>query len=354
MSSVREGRLFAPSRREAGRRLFVLRRRGAGGRSFVPPRRAPSAPATPPLRGGETRSSGPFLSYLPPLRGGETRSSGPFLSYLPPLRGGETRSSGPFLSDLPPLRGGETRSTGPFLSGLLSGFAPADALAGVLEEDARGAELFPDGVRAREVPPCPGLLPLGDEPLDLRFKLFRSSLQHVQVVVGVVQKRPHGRLGGASRPAAVHGRVRLADGVVEETYALGEVEVVVEGGPVGRTRLFERGDQVGVVHLRRREPVDPVREVLQPPDLLAGGADRLFVHPKPGPVVGVGDEEEADREGPVACVQEVAEGGDVAQPLRHLGARGVGQVLGVKPMVGELHPVGRLRLGDLVLMVREE
>src|SRR5436305_1427348 len=204
MSSVREGRLFAPSRREAGRRLFVLPRRGAGGRSFVPPRRAPSAPATPPLRGGEIRWSGPFLSYLPPLRGGETRSSGPF------------------LSDLPPLRGGETRSTGPFLSGLLSGFAPADALAGVLEEDARGAELFPDGVRAREVPPCPGLLPLGDEPLDLRFKLFRSSLQHVQVVVGVVQKRPHGRLGGASRPAAVHGRVRLADGVEEKTYALGE------------------------------------------------------------------------------------------------------------------------------------
>src|ERR1700682_6304447 len=67
--------------------------------------------------------------------------------------------------------------------GLRSGFTPADAFLGVLEEDALGAELFADGVRPREVAPAAGRLPLGDEPLDFLFKFGLSSAEDIQVAV---------------------------------------------------------------------------------------------------------------------------------------------------------------------------
>src|ERR1700716_4539052 len=67
--------------------------------------------------------------------------------------------------------------------GLRSGFTPADAFLGVLEEDARGTELFADGVRPREVAPGAGRLPLGDEPLDFLFKFHLSPSEDVQGAV---------------------------------------------------------------------------------------------------------------------------------------------------------------------------
>src|ERR1700694_904293 len=85
-------------------------------------------------------------------------------------------------------------------AGRRSGFTPADAFLGVLEEDALGAELFADGVRPREVAPCTGRFPLGDEPLDFLFKFDLSSSEDVQVAVGVIEEGSHRRFGGGSGP----------------------------------------------------------------------------------------------------------------------------------------------------------
>src|ERR1700682_3248002 len=72
--------------------------------------------------------------------------------------------------------------------GRRSGFTPADAFLGVLEEDALGAELFADGGRRRAVAPGGGPLPLGDEPLDFLFKFDLSSSEDVQVGFRVIEE----------------------------------------------------------------------------------------------------------------------------------------------------------------------
>src|ERR1700716_3339271 len=105
-------------------------------------------------------------------------------------------------------------------NGRRSGFTPADAFLGVLEEDALGAELFADGVRAREVAPGAGRLPLGDEPLDFLFKFDLSSSEDVQVAVRVIEEGSHRRFGRGTRLAPVDRRVAFADGVEQEPYAL--------------------------------------------------------------------------------------------------------------------------------------
>src|ERR1700682_1138814 len=83
-------------------------------------------------------------------------------------------------------------------AGRRSGFTPADAFLGVLAGDALGAELFADGVRPREVAPCTGRLPLGDEPLDFLFKFDLSSAEDIQVAVCVIEKGSHRRFCGGS------------------------------------------------------------------------------------------------------------------------------------------------------------
>src|ERR1700738_1176690 len=208
-------------------------------------------------------------------------------------------------------------------AGRRSGFTPADAFLGVLEEDALGRELFADGVRPREVAPGAGRLPLGDEPLDFRFKFDLSSSEDIQVAVRVIEEGSHRRFGYGTRLAPVDRRIAFADGVEQEPYALREVEVVVEGGAVGGPSPLQRGDERGIVGSGRLEAVDALGEVTQPAHLLAGGADRVLVHPELAPVVRAGHQEKADRDRVVAGVEEVAEGGYVAEPLRHLGARRV-------------------------------
>src|SRR5260221_2908862 len=125
-------------------------------------------------------------------------------------------------------------------AGRRSGFTPADAFLGVLEEDALGAELLADGVRPREVAPGAGRLPFGDEPLDFLFKFDLSSAEDIQVAVCVIEEGSHRRFRGGARLVPVDRRVALAHGVEEEPYALREVEVVVEGGAIGGPRPCQR------------------------------------------------------------------------------------------------------------------
>src|SRR5260221_650680 len=89
-------------------------------------------------------------------------------------------------------------------AGRRSGFTPADAFLGVLEVAAAGAEALPVAVRAREA----------------------GSRR---------------RFRGGARLLPVDRRVALAAGVEEDPCAPREVEVVVEGGPVGGAGGRPRG-----------------------------------------------------------------------------------------------------------------
>src|SRR5258707_4268717 len=102
-------------------------------------------------------------------------------------------------------------------AGRRSGFTPADAFLGVLEEDALGAELLADGVRPREVAPGAGRLPFGDEPLDFLFKFDLSSAEDIQVAVCVIEEGSHRRFRGGVRPLPGRRPAALADWLEEGT-----------------------------------------------------------------------------------------------------------------------------------------
>ena len=69
--------------------------------------------------------------------------------------------------------------------------APADALRGVLEEDAAGGELVADRVGGREVAPLARVLPRGDLRLDLRLeRRLRRLGEDAEDAVRLAQERP--------------------------------------------------------------------------------------------------------------------------------------------------------------------
>ena len=107
-------------------------------------------------------------------------------------------------------------------AGRRSGFTPADAFLGVLEEDALGAELFADGVRPREVAPGAGRLPLGDEPLDFLFKFDLPSPEDVQVAVGVIEegKHPRGNVIVFDEERRNAGEMTAGKEVVRESFSI--------------------------------------------------------------------------------------------------------------------------------------
>src|SRR5207253_9559109 len=71
-------------------------------------------------------------------------------------------------------------------------------------------------------------------------------------------------------------------------------------------------------------------------------------------VVGAGHQRIADRAGLIALGQQVAQRRKVFEPLRHLLAHRVLQVLGVQPVADELLAGRRLALGNLVLVMRKD
>jgi hypothetical protein len=56
----------------------------------------------------------------------------------------------------------------------------------------------------------------------------------------------------------------------------------------------------------------------------------------------------------MAGVEKIAKGGNVAEPLAHLGSGCVGEMFGVQPVAGERLAVSGLGLRDLVLVVGKE
>src|SRR6266508_5713854 len=208
---------------------------------------------------------------------------------------------------------------------------PADAVLGVLERDAPRPQVFPDAVRVREVLDPAGSLALLDQPLDLLGQARLLGADHVEVRIDVVEQRQELRPVDATHAVGIQRGVGLTDVIENQADALRQVEVVVEGLAIRDAHISGSLRQLCVLGRGRPRPAHAVGELAKAAHLLGGRVERLGAEPDARAVVGVRDEEKANRQWIVSRGGEVAQRGEPARALRHLFARGVGEKLRVQP-----------------------
>ena len=130
-----------------------------------------------------------------------------------------------------------------------------------------------------------------------------------------------------------------------------QVEVVVKGISIQSAGLRRALDQLLAVHAGRTDGREALEQIAQTPHLLRCGVQRIVGQAQLLAIVSACDQEVAHRQWIVSGRGQIAQGREPARALRHLRPCRVGEVLGVQPDARELLIVGRLRLGDLVLMV---
>src|SRR5207247_8386035 len=105
--------------------------------------------------------------------------------------------------------------------------------------------------------------------------------------------------------------------------------------------------------LRRGRPPKPIRKISQAAHLLSRCVKGISAQANAGAVMRVGDQKESNRQRIVAGGNQVAQGGEATCTLRHLFAGCRGKMLGMQPDARKGLVVRRLRLRDLVLVVRK-
>ncbi len=287
---------------------------------------------------------------------------------------------------------------------------PADAVLGVLEEDAFFEEVVADGVGAGEVALLLGLGALGDEGVDGGvgeagaaefFEDVGGDVGHAAFGFGPAESGP-GEFGVAVRfpviedredgvefveesdgffgveageAGVVGGRIDGAEDVEDGGAGFGGVEVVGEGGGEvgvaladcfrqgagrrgnGRSLPFAALRSSGRILVGDGDALGPVAGA----DAVVEGAQALdgvggFGEAVEGEVelvaVGHAEQKEADGRCAIALEKEVAEGEEVALGLGHFFAFDE-QEADVEPVAREGVVRGGFRLGDLIFVVRE-
>ena len=244
------------------------------------------------------------------------------------------------------------RGRGPSGTGLAPGAPPALAVARVLDEDAGRRELVPEPVRRGPVAGRPGRDPGIEEGDLLGGELLGRVRQDAKHQVQVAQRRQRASGVGPRQGALRQAPVEVADQVEDGAQGRGDRQVVVEGRPERTARRAQHLGHGRVVGAVRAVRLERGHERVQAVDGGGRGGERLVAEVEAGPVVsrqqGVAKRPRRD---PV--LEKIGDPGDVALGAGHLPAAHL-QVGAVQPGAHERRARGGLRLGDLVLVVRED
>src|SRR5437868_3142002 len=232
---------------------------------------------------------------------------------------------------------------------------PARAVFGVVELDAHRKQLLTDFVRTGEIATIAGGLAFGNEALDLGVgRLWK--LDDVQDLIGVPEHRRCGCTFLGRRGPRLEPGIELADEVEQVTDGCRQVQIVAQGvipevenspptlalPPLGGGNLniggYPQADGEFVQALDR-----PFRRLQQ----LGREGERAAV-------VCAGHQRVSNRAWMVTLLDEITQGREVLQALRHLLADRVLQMLGVQPIADEGLVGAGFALGDLVLVVRKD
>src|SRR6266480_5290750 len=222
---------------------------------------------------------------------------------------------------------------------------PAGAFLGVVQLDPHSKQSLSDLVRAGEVPLVPRDLPLGNQLFNLGIDGLRK-LDHIEDKVRVAEHRHRSGALLRRRLSRFQPWIEGFDELEEMPDRRGEIEVISK-------RLVP-----AVANLRGCLSIANApkshREFIEPLDRAVGRLEQLRRKRERAPVVRARQQRVADRPWRVSLGEEIANRGKVAQPLGHLLAGRILQVLRVQPVAGERLPGRTLALGDLVFVVRKD